>query len=91
VKLVKNQLTPNNTGLVLGAVFSFFHFVWGLLVVFGFAQTILDFIYSIHFLNNPFAVANFDFVKWITLIIVTFIVGYVVGYVFSLIWNKVQK
>jgi hypothetical protein len=91
VKLVKNQLTPNSTGLVLGMAMAVFHFVWGLFVIFGFAQILLDFIYSIHFLNNPFMVASFDFVKWITLIIVTFIVGYIVGYVFSLIWNKIQK
>lgn len=88
---MKNQLTPNSVGVVLGSVVSLFHFVWGLLVAFGFAQAILDFIYSIHFLNNPFMVASFDFVKWITLIVVTFIVGYVMGYVFSVIWNKVQK
>ena len=88
---MKNQLAPNITGLALGAAMAVFHFVWGLLVAFGFAQAIVDFIYSIHFLNNPFMIVSFDFVKWITLIVVTFIVGYIAGYVFSLIWNKVQK
>jgi hypothetical protein len=87
----KLKLNPNQTGLVVGAFIGLWHFVWGLVVVGGMATLILDFIYSIHFLSNPFLVQPFDVVKWITLIIVTAVFGYIVGYVFALLWNKLHK
>lgn len=85
------DLDPNKTGLALGALIALWHFVWGLFVAFGFAQWILDFVYSIHFLNNPFTVSSFDVVKWVTLVAVTFVVGYIFGFVFANLWNKLYK
>lgn len=90
-EFMKNQLNANQVGLVVGVSISLFHFIWGLFVAFGIAQVILDFIYSIHFLNNPFTVANFDLVKWVTLLLVTFVVGYIFGYLFTLVWNRLHK
>lgn len=85
------KLTPNKTGLVVGAVAGLWHFIWGLFVVLGLASAILNFIYSIHFLSNPFTVQPFNAVKWVTLIAVTAAVGYIFGYVFAAIWNKLNK
>ncbi len=85
------KLNPNKTALVVGTFAGLWHFVWGLLVAMGLAGAILDFVYGIHFLNNPFTVQSFDVVKWVTLIVVTAIIGYVFGYVFALLWNRLQK
>ncbi|HCE31399.1 MAG: hypothetical protein UT54_C0037G0008 [Candidatus Daviesbacteria bacterium GW2011_GWB1_39_5] len=85
------KLNPNKTALTVGTFVGLWHFVWGLLVTFGFAQILLDFIYGIHFMNNPFTIQPFDLIKWITLVVVTTIVGYIFGYIFTIIWNKVQK
>lgn len=85
------KLNPNHVGLTLGAAISIWHFVWGLLVAGGLATVLIEFIYNIHFLNNPFTVQPFDLVKWVTLVAVTFIVGYAMGYVFTLLWNKLHK
>lgn len=85
------KLNPQKTGLVVGAFLGLWHFVWGLLVAMGLTEALLDFIYGIHFLNNPFTVAPFDTVKWVTLIAVTAIIGYIFGYVFAFIWNKLAK
>ncbi len=82
---------PNKTGLALGGLMGLWHFVWGLFVAFGIAQMLIDFIYSIHFLNNPFIVNSFNVVLWLTLIVVTTVVGYIFGYVFAIIWNKINK
>ncbi len=84
-------MNPNKTGLALGGLMGLLHFVWGLFVAFGIAQILLDLIYSLHFLNNPFTVQSFNVVLWLTLIAVTTIVGYVFGYVFAIIWNKINK
>ncbi len=85
------KLNPGKTALVAGAFAGLWHFVWGLLVAIGLAGIILDWIYGLHFLNNPFSVQPFDIVKWVTLIIVTAVLGYVFGYIFATIWNKINK
>ena len=48
------KLNPNKTGVALGALMGLWHLVWGLFVAMGLASVIMDFIYGIHFLNNPF-------------------------------------
>ncbi len=85
------KLNPNKTALVVGTFAGLWHFVWGLLVALGLASVILDWLYNIHFLNNPFSVQQFDLVKWVTLIIATAIIGYIFGYIFALLWNNLQK
>lgn len=85
------KLNPHKTALVVGAFAGLWHFVWGLLVAGGLTSQILDFVYGIHFLNNPFTVSAFDATKWVTLIVVTAVLGYVFGYVFALLWNRLAK
>lgn len=85
------KLNPNKTGLVVGAFLGLFHLIWGLIVAIGLAGAILDFVYGIHFLNNPFTVQPFDVAKWVMLIVVTAVLGYIFGYVFAYIWNKLAK
>lgn len=84
------KLNPKKTALSVGVFAGLWHFVWGLFVAFGLAQVLLDFIYGIHFLNNPFIVQPFNIVRWVTLIVVTGVIGYIFGYVFALVWNKSQ-
>ena len=85
------KLNPQKTALAVRAFFGLWHAVWGLLVALNLATPLLDWILSMHFLNNPYSVQPFGVVKWVTLVVVTTIVGYAVGYVFSLVWNKVHK
>ncbi|MFH1233415.1 MAG: hypothetical protein V1649_02065 [Patescibacteria group bacterium] len=84
-------MNKNKVALVVGSFVGLFHLVWGLLIAFGFAQSLLDFIYSLHSLNNPFSVMSFDLTRIIGLIIVTFLVGYVFGYIFAMLWNKFHQ
>jgi len=81
----------NKTGMAFGAMVALVHLIWSIAVAIGFAQTWINFVFSVHFLNNPFTVSAFNFTTAITLIIVTAIVGYVVGWVFAYIWNWAHK
>ena len=81
------RMQNHKVGLALGGVIASWHMLWSLFVVTGFAQGLLDFIYSIHFLTNPFTVMDFNFVHAITLVVVTGVVGYIFGYYFSMLWN----
>ena len=85
------SVQPKRTGLVLGSFAALIHLVWSLLVAAGWAQPLIDFIYKVHFLNNPFEVQAFDPARALLLIVVTFAVGFVAGSVLGLIWNKAQK
>lgn len=85
------KLDPKKTGFALGSLFALMHLMWSLLVAAGLAQEYMDWIFSIHFLDNPYTVASFDIVTALMLVVVTGIVGFVVGWVFATIWNYWQK
>lgn len=57
----------------------------------GWAQAWMDFVTSMHFLNNPFTVGAFSFGTALGLIAITFVVGSVVGWVFATVWNRVHR
>lgn len=88
---MKGELGQKKFALTLGSFAALGHLAWSILVVTGAAQGLMDWIYGLHFLNNPFRVGSFDLIKAVTLIIVAFIVGYVVGWIFAVIWNAMHK
>jgi hypothetical protein len=84
-------MNKNRVGLVVGSFLAVVHLVWGVLIALGLAQPLMDFVYSLHSLNNPFTVAPFDFMHSIGLVVVTFLVGYIFGYVFATLWHKIHR
>ena len=85
------NLNRNRTGLIVGSFSGVWHVLWSLLVGIGLAQTLLDWIYRLHFLNNPFHVADFNIVTAALLVVITFALGYLVGWFFAFLWNTVHK
>lgn len=85
------KLNPQSVALVVGSTVGLMHLVWSVFVMMGWAQGLMDFIFSLHFLNNPFMLQAFDPGRALMLIIVTFMVGYVFGWVFTMIWNTLAK
>lgn len=85
------KLDPKKTGLGLGSLVALTHLIWSLLVALGLAQGWMEWILSLHFLDNPFTVGTFEVVTALTLIVVTGLVGFVIGWVFAKIWNYWQK
>ena len=85
------KLDPRKTGLGLGSLVGLMHLIWSLMVALGLAQWWMDWVFSLHFLNNPFTVGYFNVVTALILIIVTSLIGFAVGFVFATIWNYWQK
>lgn len=85
------ELDENKVALTLGLFVSGLHLIWSLLVISGLGQTLLDFIFWVHMISNPFKVTGFTLMQSLTLIIVTFAVGYVAGFVFAKVWNTTHK
>ena len=84
------KLSEHQTGIALGAFFGLMHVVWALIVYLGFAQTWLDFVLGLHFLENPYVVSAFDLQKAVILVIVTAVIVYVAGFVFAKVWKLVM-
>lgn len=84
-------LNAKKVGLAFGFFFSGWHLGWIVLILIGFAQPLLDFIFWAHMISNPYQITGFNITQALTLVIITFIFGYLVGWIFSWIWNKLQK
>lgn len=85
------KLDRNKVGLIVGVFMGLLHLTWSILVAIGLAQAFMNWIYSLHFLTNPFRITIFNPMTAIILLIVTFVFGYIFGYVFAGLWDMVQK
>ena len=86
-----HNIEPHKTGLALGALVGGFHLVWALLVLFGWAQAILNFIFMLHMLRPVMVVDGFSAMLAISLVLVTSIIGYFMGYFFAVVWNRLHR
>lgn len=85
------KLNKNKTGIVVGLFAGLMHAGWALMVSMGMAQKVLDTVFRVHFLNNPYMVSPFMVTRAVKLVAFTAIMGYVVGFVFAYIWDKGHK
>jgi hypothetical protein len=81
----------NKVGLVFGSFLGLWHLFWSLMVLIGFAQPMLNFVFWLHMIANPYQVTGFNLIQCVLLVAVTFCVGYIFGYIISVLWNKFQK
>jgi hypothetical protein len=86
-----NTLNAHKAGLAFGGALASFHFIWSLLVAFGVAQALYDWVLRLHMLQIPITVLPFSLSMAVMLVIFTGIVGYLLGYCFGVIWNAIQK
>lgn len=77
--------------MALGGIFAFFHLCWGLLVLVGLAQQLLDLVFRLHFIVPVMQISPFSIKLLLGLLVLTFAVGYILGWVFASIWNWLQK
>ena len=82
---------PNRVGLVFGALIAGWHAVWISLILLGWAQPLMDFVFWAHMINPVYVVKAFDPKAAVTLIVITFIMGYAFGFVGALLWNKLHR
>jgi len=85
------ELNANKVALTFGLFIGGWHLVWSLLIVIGWAQPLLDFIFWVHMIVNPYQVTGFVLTRSLILIIVTFVIGYIGGFVFAKVWNAAHK
>ena len=82
---------PNKVGLLFGILLGGWHLVWALVVLLGWAQPLIDFIFWAHMLQPIYVVKAFELKAAVTLILLTFTIGYASGVIGALAWNKLHQ
>lgn len=85
------MINANKVGLVFAAIIAGWHVCWSLLILMGWAQPFIDFIFWAHMIRSIYIVKPFDPVAALTLVGVTAAMGYVMGYFGAIVWNKLHR
>jgi hypothetical protein len=85
------NVSPLKTGVVLGTMIGGWHLLWAVLVAFGWAQHLINFIFWVHFIQPIYVVGPFNFGIALILILVTATIGFTLGYVFAVLWNWIHR
>lgn len=81
------HVQANRLGMAFAAVLAAWHAAWALLVAFGAAQPVLDFVYRLHFMKSDAVIGPFDAATAAVLVASTAAVGYVSGVTMAMVWN----
>lgn len=84
-------LNPNKTGLVLALFLGGWHALWAVLVATGWAQSLLNFVFWLHFIKPIYVIADFKIGTAVALIAITAALGYVIGLIAASLWNAIHR
>jgi len=84
-------VNPNKTGLLFALLLGGWHTLWAALVASGWAQSLLNFVFWLHFIKPIYVIADFKLGVALALIAITAAIGYVIGLIAGLLWNAIHR
>lgn len=81
------MISKNKMGIVVGSLLGLWHLTWSLLVASGLAQSVIDWVFRLHFIKPLYTITPFRLPLAIALIVITSVLGYIIGWVLGAIWN----
>ena len=81
------RVRSNTLGLAVGSFLALCHAAWAGMVFFGWAQPLLDFVFRIHMISQPFTVTGFSIGSASTLVVFTGLIGYLSGFFVAIMMN----
>lgn len=84
------MIQPLKSGLTFGVFLGSFHLLWAALVLVGWAQPLMDFLFWLHFIKPVYAITGFEWGRALGLCALTTAIGFVMGCVFAWLWNRLQ-
>ena len=84
-------VNPNKTGFVFALLLGGWHTLWAALVASGCAQSVLNFVFWLHFIKPIYVIADFKLSVALALIAITGAIGYVIGLIAGFLWNAIHR
>ena len=81
------MINRHKLGLVFASFMAASHLLWSWLVLTGMAQTVISWIFRLHFIEPVYQIMPFDLGVALTLVLLTAAIGYVSGWVLAALWN----
>ena len=81
------MVNRHKLGIVLASFMGISHFLWAWLVLTGMAQTVINWIFRVHFIDPTYRIMSFDLGIAMTLVVLTSALGYLTGWILATIWN----
>jgi len=78
-------------GIAFGALLGAIHLSWALLVVLGWAQSLMDFVFWMHFIRPIYVIQPFSLSTAAILVAITSVSGFLVAFVFGVILNGLHR
>ena len=85
------RIDPVRTGLIFALFLAALHAGWAILVMLGWAQGLLNFIFWAHFIAPPYHIEPFEAGRAALLIGLVFTVGAFMGWAGAHLWNSLAR